>query len=96
MAALLENGRYPGVFYSRRLAAVPRGQFDVPWWYRDAFELHPVAGRHTFLRMRGVLSRADLWVNGRKVADRARLQGAYSEFELDVTGSCATARTPWR
>jgi hypothetical protein len=86
LAGLLENGRYPGVFYSRRLTSVPRGQFAVPWWYRDAFELHPAAGAHTFLRMRGVLSRADLWVNGRKLADRSRLQGAYSEIELDVTG----------
>ena len=94
MAGLLENGRYPGIFYSRRLASVPRGQFAVPWWYRDAFELHPVAGQRTFLRMRGVLSRADLWVNGRKVADRGRLQGAYSEIELDVTG--AGARRPER
>ncbi len=85
MAGLLENGRYPGVFYGRRLAAVPRAQFRVPWWYRDAFELHPAAGQHTYLRMRGVLSRADLWVNGRKVAGRTVLQGAYSELELDVT-----------
>ena len=85
LAGLLENGRYPGIFYSQRLARVSRAQFAVPWWYRDAFELHPVAGQHTFLRMRGVLARADLWVNGRKVADRARLQGAYSEIELDVT-----------
>ena len=86
MAGLLENGRYPGVFYSRRLASVPRGQFAVPWWYRDAFELHPAAGQHTFLRFRGVLSRADAWVNGTKVASRRTLQGAYSELELDVTG----------
>jgi hypothetical protein len=86
MAALLEHGRYPGIFYSRRLAAVPRRQFAVPWWYRDAFEAHPAPGRHTFLRVRGVLSRADLWMNGRKLAGRDELQGAYSELELDVTG----------
>ncbi len=86
MAGLLENGRYPGVFYSQRLASVPRGQFAVPWWYRDAFELHPTAGQHTFLRFRGVLSRADAWVNGTKVASRSTLQGAYSELEVDVTG----------
>ncbi len=68
MAGLLEHGRYPGIFYSSRLASVSQKQFAVPWWYRDAFELHPVAGQHTFLRMRGVLSRADLWLNGRKLA----------------------------
>ena len=86
MAGLLENGRYPGVFYSSRLKQVPVRQFRVPWWYRDAFVLHPVAGQHTFLRMRGVLSRADLWVNGRRLASSSLLQGAYSELELDLTG----------
>ena len=86
MAGLLENGRYPGIFYSQRLASVPRGQFAVPWWYRDAFALHPAAGQHTFLRFHGVLSRADPWVNGTRVASRSTLQGAYSELELDMTG----------
>ena len=58
MAGLVENGRYPGIFYSNRLARVPTRQFAVPWWYRDSFELHPQPGQHTFLRMNGVLSRA--------------------------------------
>ena len=35
--------------------------------------------------MHGVLSRANLWVNGRKVADASQLQGAYSRYEYDVT-----------
>jgi Exo-beta-D-glucosaminidase Ig-fold domain/Glycosyl hydrolases family 2 len=85
MAGLVENGRYPDVFYSRRLAAVPTRQFAVPWWYRDALELHPLPGQHTFLRINGLLSRGDLWVNGAKVADRSLLQGAYSQVELDIT-----------
>ena len=86
MAGLVENGRYPGIFYSNRLARVPTRQFAVPWWYRDSFELHPQPGQHTFLRMNGVLSRGDLWVNGVQVAARTVLQGAYSQLELDVTG----------
>src|SRR5438094_34583 len=35
MASLVENGRYPNVFYSDRLKAVPTAQFDVNWWYRE-------------------------------------------------------------
>jgi exo-1,4-beta-D-glucosaminidase len=35
--------------------------------------------------MNGVLSRANLWVNGAKIADRAQLQGAYSLLEYDLT-----------
>ncbi len=85
MAALVENGRYPNVFYSDRLKAVPTAQFDVNWWYRDQLTVHPRPGGRTYLIMNGVLGTADLWVNGTKVADRTRLQGAYSRFEYDIT-----------
>jgi exo-1,4-beta-D-glucosaminidase len=85
MAALVENGRYPNIFFSNNLTAVAADQFAVNWWYRDQVRIHPRPGRHTFLVMNGVLSRANLWVNGTKVADQAQLQGAYSRFEYDIT-----------
>src|SRR5947207_903358 len=78
MAALLENGRYPNIFRSANLAAVPTDQFAVNWWYREEIVLHPKPGQHSFLVMNGVLSRANLWVNGTKLADQSQLQGAYS------------------
>jgi hypothetical protein len=85
MAGLLENNRYPNIFFSNNLASVGTEQFDVNWWYRDQLLIHPRQGQHTFLIMNGVLSRANLWVNGTKVADQSQLQGAYSQFEYDIT-----------
>jgi hypothetical protein len=85
MAALEENGRYPDVMSSDHLAAVPTAQFAVNWWYRETVRLHTPPGRSVHLIMNGVLSRANLWVNGTKVADQAQLQGAYSRFEYDIT-----------
>ncbi|MCW2904496.1 MAG: glycoside hydrolase family 2 sugar binding [Streptosporangiaceae bacterium] len=85
MAGLLENGRYPGIFYSDRLKTVPTDQFNVNWWYREQLTVHPRKEGRTFLIMNGVLGTADLWVNGTKVADRSRLQGAYSRLEYDIT-----------
>ncbi|MFL6144882.1 MAG: glycosyl hydrolase 2 galactose-binding domain-containing protein [Labedaea sp.] len=85
MAGLLENGRYPNIFSSNNLASVPTDQFKVNWWYRDELTLHPRAGQHSFLVLNGVLSRANLWVNGTKIAGQAELQGAYSRFEYDLT-----------
>jgi exo-1,4-beta-D-glucosaminidase len=84
MAGLLENGRYPDIFRSANLAAVPKDQFTVNWWYREEIELHPQPGQHAFLVMNGVLSRANLWVNGVRIADQSELQGAYSRFEYDL------------
>ncbi|MGV9295837.1 glycosyl hydrolase 2 galactose-binding domain-containing protein [Amycolatopsis sp. NPDC003676] len=85
MAALLENGKYPDIFKSANLAKVPAGQFQANWWYRDEVTVHPAPGTHQFLVMHGVLGRANLWVNGRKVADQTQLQGAYSRLEYDLT-----------
>jgi hypothetical protein len=85
MAGLIENGRYPDIFRSTNLAAVPAAPFLVNWWYRDEVWLWPRQGQHQFLVMNGVLGRADLWVNGTRVAGQAQLQGAYSRFEYDLT-----------
>ena len=85
MAGLLENGRYPNVFHGDNLAKVPTEQFKVNWWYREQITVHPRPGHHTFLTMNGINGDADLWVNGRKIADRSRLRGSYSRFEFDIT-----------
>ncbi|WP_163569853.1 glycosyl hydrolase 2 galactose-binding domain-containing protein [Fodinicola feengrottensis] len=85
MAALLENGRYPNVFYSNNLASVPTAQFTVNWWYRNQLTVHPRPGQHTYLIMNGISGRANLWLNGTKLADEAQLQGAYSRIEYDIT-----------
>jgi exo-1,4-beta-D-glucosaminidase len=87
MAALLENGRYPNIFFSNTLASVDAAQFKVNWWYREDLELHPKDGQHTFLEINGALSRANLWVNGRKLASETQIQGAYARIEIDVTAA---------
>ncbi|MGH3095902.1 MAG: glycosyl hydrolase 2 galactose-binding domain-containing protein [Streptosporangiales bacterium] len=92
MAGLIENGRYPDIFHSDNLASVPTKQFDVPWWYRDELTIHPRPGQHTFLIMNGVASRANLWVNGTKIADKSKLQGSYSRFEFDIGGQVRNGR----
>ncbi len=44
MAALVENGRYPNIFFSNNLASVPTDQFEVNWWYRAAGAAAPPPG----------------------------------------------------
>lgn len=88
MAGLLENGTYKDVFHSDNLRAVqvPDSSgtlFVTPWWYRGEFMLPAGAkGLHTLLRTKGIIASADVWLNGRRVADSA---GAYPVHEIDVT-----------
>jgi exo-1,4-beta-D-glucosaminidase len=92
MAGLIENGRYPDIFYSDNLTKVPTEQFDVNWWYRKELLYQPRPGRHAFLVINGVNGTADVWLNGAKVADRRLVQGSYSQVELDVTGLLRAGR----
>ncbi len=58
------------------------------WWYRDAFNA-PAAtqkdGRY-WLHFGGINYRADIWLNGKKIADSSQIAGAYRIYNLDVTG----------
>ena len=91
MAGLLENGKYPNVFYGDNLRAVEEPDasgtmFVIPWWYRTEFTVAEGAqGIRTLLRINGMIPSADVWLNGNLVADRAAVAGAYPVHELDVT-----------
>src|SRR5436309_1918669 len=41
MAGLLENGRFPNVFFGENLKSVSAEPFAVNWWYRDEIQLRP-------------------------------------------------------
>ncbi|MBS1602930.1 MAG: beta galactosidase jelly roll domain-containing protein, partial [Bacteroidetes bacterium] len=59
-----------------------------PYWYRTSFSV-PAGdkGRHFELVFKGINYRAEVWVNGRLIADSARMVGMFEEFDLDVSGA---------
>ncbi|GGN10921.1 beta-mannosidase [Streptomyces fuscichromogenes] len=91
LAALLADGGYDDPFVSTNLQKIPKAPFQVPWWYRSDFAVADPAQR-TYLDFSGVISAADVYVNGRQVATTADVTGAYTHHELDVT-SLVTAGT---
>ncbi|MBL1084617.1 exo-beta-D-glucosaminidase [Streptomyces actinomycinicus] len=84
LAALLANGVYADPFHSTNQQQIPKADFEVPWWYRSDFTVADTAGR-TYLDFSGVVSAADVYVNGHRVAEAARVAGAYTRHELDIT-----------
>ena len=91
VAGLMENGKYENVFYGDNLRAVEEPDasgtmFVIPWWYRSEFTVvNGAQGTRTLLRINGMIPSADVWLNGRLVADQAAVAGAYPVHELDVT-----------
>ena len=60
--------------------------FAVPWWYRRTFVL-PASyrGQRVALHFNGINYRANVWLNGRRIADSTQIAGAFRRYELDVT-----------
>jgi exo-1,4-beta-D-glucosaminidase len=96
IAALLQNGKCPNVFYADNMKkcfgfesqvgpdTVP--QFDVPWWWRTTFNPGLNPAQDAKLVVNGVVGKADVWVNGHEVGTSATVAGDYTKFTFDVTG----------
>ncbi|MFK0180251.1 glycosyl hydrolase 2 galactose-binding domain-containing protein [Streptomyces xanthochromogenes] len=84
LAALLAAGTYADPFYSTNQQKIPKADFTVPWWYRADFDVTDTASR-TRLDFSRVISAADVYVNGKQVADKGAVTGAYTRHELDVS-----------
>ncbi len=60
--------------------------FWCSWWYRVEFRLpSEYKGRRVWLNFEGINNRANVWVNGRKIANSKEIAGAYRTYEFDVT-----------
>ncbi len=94
--ALIQNGRCPAVFFSTNMkrcfgymSAIGRDTiplFALPWWFRTTFVSRGGRSEHTSLIVNGVVGQADLWLNGRRLASQATVQGAFAQYSFDVTG----------
>ena len=61
--------------------------FRVSWWYRTEFDLPRTAwfGRTIWLNFHGINYRANIWMNGRQLANSDDVAGAFRRYEFDVT-----------
>ncbi|MGW4245172.1 glycosyl hydrolase 2 galactose-binding domain-containing protein [Nocardia sp. NPDC004722] len=88
MAALVADGTYPDPFFSTNMDQ-PKGPFQVPWWFRSEFTVNDTSAR-TYLNIEGILSAADVFVNGKKIAGADEIAGVYPRYERDITDSVKT------
>ncbi|MBV8672624.1 MAG: beta galactosidase jelly roll domain-containing protein [Acidobacteriaceae bacterium] len=64
--------------------------YHCGWWYRRTFTV-PAADRDKtlWLRFGGINYRANLWLNGKQIADDKQIAGAYRTYEFDITRDLA-------
>src|ERR1700678_2990822 len=60
--------------------------FRCSWWYRTEFRLpESFAERKVWLHFGGINNRANIWLNGHKIADAKDVAGAYRTYEYEIS-----------
>lgn len=73
-------------YFGINMQKIDTSQFRQAWWFRRSFGLSAAdLKKKISLRFNGINYRADLFVNGKKIADRDAFAGAYRMFTFDIT-----------
>ena len=57
-----------------------------PYWYRTTFSVpQSDKGKHFQLIFKGINYRAEVWVNGKRIADSSEMAGMFAQYSLDVS-----------
>src|SRR5208282_3370836 len=85
--------QYPGVGYPvgfnfSNIPMPPDSPYAVSWWYRKEFSL-PIgyAGKTVWLNFRGINYRANIFLNGKQLANSNEVAGAWRTYEFNVTSA---------
>jgi exo-1,4-beta-D-glucosaminidase len=87
IAGLLANKAYNfDPFYGMNFKKLDNPMLDKPWWFRKEFAL-PASqkGKTVVLKLHGINYKANVWLNGLKIADSTQTMGPFRIIELDVT-----------
>jgi len=83
----------PGIAYPvganfSNIAMPQDSPYAVSWWYRKQFTV-PAAyrGRSVWLNFRGINYRANIFLNGKQIANSEEVAGAWRTYEFNITGS---------
>jgi exo-1,4-beta-D-glucosaminidase len=86
LASLVDQGQYQDLYFGMNLKDVPKGRFEQPWWYRNEFVLNGAdAEAVTLLAFDGINYAANIWLNGRQLADTKQVYGAFRRFRFNVS-----------
>jgi len=83
LQALEDDGVYKDLYFGTNLVT-PGDLWKKDWWYRTTFTAPE--GREVYsLIFKGISYRAEIWLNGKKVAENNQIVGMYNSFECDVS-----------
>ncbi|MDR3666256.1 MAG: glycoside hydrolase family 2 TIM barrel-domain containing protein [Ignavibacteriaceae bacterium] len=86
LAALVENRLYKNPYTGLNLSNISQEPFQFPWWYRKEFNIKETNNRNNYqLTLEGINYKADLWLNGKKLAGKDIIEGPFGIYTFNVT-----------
>lgn len=65
--------------------------FRDPYWFRTSFNIPAeMYGKRIWLNFDGINYRADVWINGKQIADSNEMAGMFRRFRFDITDAVIT------
>ena len=93
LSALVKDGTYTNIYFGKNLETIPTAPFTNAWWYRKEFDLTGgQAGENADLIFEGINYRANLWLNGERIAAADETFGAFRIFSFNVTGNMKSGK----
>ncbi len=90
MGVLTANGMEPEALTAADYARIDKKQFEKSWRYRTTFHIPSLKkDEHVLLSFDGICYRANVWLNGRLIADKQEMAGPFRQYEFDITKETA-------
>ena len=85
LASLVNAGIYTDVYSGMNMKNIPTDQFKNSWLYFKSFDWEKSDNEYVVLDLKGINYKANIWLNGKIIADTSSVFGVYKKYELDVT-----------
>ncbi len=86
--ALVKNGVYKDIYFADNLSKIPTEQFNKPWWYRTEFIIENYSKSENYnLIFEGINYRANIWLNGKLIADSSTIESPFRMFDLNINNN---------
>lgn len=82
--AQVKNGVYTDIYRGKNLETISTKAFKNPWWFRKVFKVGN-AQNYYELEFDGINYKANIWLNGKLIADTLQIDNAFKIYRLDVS-----------
>jgi exo-1,4-beta-D-glucosaminidase len=85
MNSLVKNGVYKNLYEGDNMQKVPTAQFKNSWFFTQNFSIASFdKNSHYQLNFEGINYKANIWLNGKLLADSSTIVGAFNRFYLTI------------